>query len=356
VITLAKRLADDWQFDVRIAAVGAGILSIAVAVLLYGLVETPMRSESRPRGRRIAILAGGLAATTAIALTIIGTVHPLADPNGLFDRPVSYGQYFNAGTAAPAAMLRAPRYYDVEFPRAEFSGRNAWKTGGIVRQHGAGDPRVVVLGSSHALMFSGTIDRLCRERGVPVAFFGVDGAPALFQEDMGRFVGGASEATRFNQARLEALRRWKPRAVVCIDRWEIRIQDPERFANDLRALVREVDSWGGEVVFLPQVPALDVRDRVNLREFVSESIASGLGFPAIRPDAGGPSRALAEQIAARMASEGPGLEVINVKRAFTNPDGSVRYLNGRRFLYLDNDHLTEDGAELVRAEFERVLP
>ena len=41
--------------------------------------------------------------------------------------------------------------------------------------------------------------------------------------------------------------------------------------------------------------------------------------------------------------------------AFTLPDGSVRYAEGRRFFYADDDHLAQAGAEEARDRIAGVI-
>lgn len=56
-----------------------------------------------------------------------------------------------------------------------------------------------------------------------------------------------------------------------------------------------------------------------------------------------------------LARRRPGLELLRVDDAFTLPDGSVRYAEGRRFYYADDDHLAQAGAEHVSARLATLL-
>ena len=56
-----------------------------------------------------------------------------------------------------------------------------------------------------------------------------------------------------------------------------------------------------------------------------------------------------------LARRRPGLELLRVDDAFTLPDGSVRYAEGRRFFYADDDHLAQAGAEHVSARLAAAI-
>jgi lysophospholipase L1-like esterase len=281
-------------------------------------------------------------------------MQPVADPEGRFDQPVSYVHFFNAGTMAPAAALRSPRYYDVSFPVADFSGKKRWRQGGIVRQHGPGDPRVVVLGSSHALMYSGVVDRICEALKIPAVFLGVDATPAFFLEDMGSEIGSRADGVHFNAIRSEVIRKWRPPVVVVADRWD-GMADREQFERRLAEMLELVKDAGGRLVFVAQVPVIGVGDSVNLREIASSALRDGQGLPSLLTDERQSIRNDALEIAERISRSEPALIVIRTDDLLMDDGGAIRYLDGRRFRYIDDDHLSEAGADVVRPRLEAAI-
>ena len=51
----------------------------------------------------------------------------------------------------------------------------------------------------------------------------------------------------------------------------------------------------------------------------------------------------------------PSVELLRVDEPFYNEDGSIRFAEGRRFLYADDDHLSDAGAERVRETWRRAI-
>ncbi len=51
----------------------------------------------------------------------------------------------------------------------------------------------------------------------------------------------------------------------------------------------------------------------------------------------------------------PGVELLRVDDAFRLPDGTVRYAEGRKFFYADDDHLSQAGAELVEGRLAAAI-
>ena len=338
------------QFGRRVGAVVGVVLALAA----YRFIEVPMRDDRTPRGRRIRLLGllYGAAATVSVAVAVL--VKPVADPRDRFDPVVSYMSYYDAGPSPIGGRRPSAGTYDIVFTESEFGGRDAWREGGIVREHGACVRTVLVAGDSHALMYSHLIDSLCAERGWRAVFMGVPGT-AMFP------AAGNTEPHRLRQslaiasARDEAIRRWNPAFVFCINRWDARVPGEDEFATQLEALTTLVHDRGGRVVFVGQVPALPFGPRVNLREWASESLEREGTLSPVWPDRGAGARALATSVASRVADRDPRLIVIDPMPVFVQADGSVRYVEGRQFLYTDHNHLSEAGAELVRPIFAAAL-
>ncbi|MBK9964021.1 MAG: hypothetical protein IPP07_03600 [Holophagales bacterium] len=51
----------------------------------------------------------------------------------------------------------------------------------------------------------------------------------------------------------------------------------------------------------------------------------------------------------------PGVELLRVDDAFCLPDGTVRYAEGRKFFYADDDHLSQAGAEVVESRLAAAI-
>ena len=355
IIILARSLAGLYGMgDFAAAALGAPA-GLALGWSAYALLERPLRRRGPGRPWRLAAIAAGFAAAVACCL-VAGSRRLVADPARRFDVVEFYFGHYDAGRNAGLAQAAASvPYYDVHFPPLPSHRDDAWRTGGILHLYGGGAPRVVVLGSSHALMYSKLVDDICRDRRLSVAFLGVGGGtPAFFESIANENLETQAQAREFDDARRRWLRLWRPDSVFVIDRWDIRFERAEKFEDDLHSFLGEVCPVANRVIFVAQVPVLSWGD-INPREYVCWHLSRTGRLPRFPPDSNESLRAQAVASATKEMAEFPGLRVLRADRAFFHADGSVRYSEGRKFFYVDNNHLSAAGAEEVRALFEDAI-
>jgi hypothetical protein len=355
IIIFGKIQADLYGLPQPAGAVAGGLVSLLLAWAAYFGVEKPLRKRGPGRSGRLATIAGGFAVVALGCIFIVVRRAPV-DPHHRFDPPAFSGMLFDAGRAADPGMGAAVRYSDVHFPPVPARPENSWRTGGVIQIHGGARPKVVVLGSSHALMYSRLIDDLCRERNLTAAFLGVDAVtPAFFETTVNRNFASPQEAHEFDEARRKWLREWRPEIVFVIDRWDARVGTAQDFDRRLRSFLREVCPLAGRVYFVAQAPAMKLSRSLNLRAFVTWSLGAQEDLPRLLPDAGEAQRKLSVAIAEAAVPDFPNLRVLRADRPFYNEDNSVRYAAGRKFFYIDGDHLTDDGAEEVRSLLAKAI-
>jgi peptidoglycan/LPS O-acetylase OafA/YrhL len=356
LITLGKSLAISYGKPQIYGAVAGGFVGILLGWVVYVGVEQPLRRRGPGRSWRFAAIAIGFSITATCAVAVMSR-RPVADPDHRFDSLAFFGEQYTAGNAEGANQaIHSTRYYDVYFPPVPLNrSTDLWRSGGVVHLFGGSHPQVVVLGSSHALMYSKVIDDLCREKGISVAFLGVD-ATSVFDEGTTNFnFSSPLEAREFYQARAEWLRKWHPNAVFVIDRWDGKFSTPQGFDKELRSLLTEVSPVAGRIIFVSQVPVVRDGDQANLRELVTWHMKHNNSLPIFYPDSKEPLREQAVSIAEADTASFSNLRVLRVDLPFYKGDGSIRYESGRAFFYADGDHLSEMGAEVVRGLFRSAI-
>jgi peptidoglycan/LPS O-acetylase OafA/YrhL len=356
LITLGKSLAVLYGKPQIYGAVAGGVAGILLGWIVYVGVEQPLRRRGPGRSWRFATIAIGFSITATCAVAVMSR-HSVADPDHRFDPLAFFGEEYTAGNAEGANQtIQSTRYYDVYFPPIPSNrSTDLWRSGGVVHPYGGGQPQVVVLGSSHALMYSKVIDDLCREMGISVAFLGVD-STSVFYEDTTNFnFSSPLESREFYQARAEWLRKWHPNAVFVIDRWDDRFSTPRGFDKELRSFLTEVSPVAGRVIFVSQVPAIRDGDQANLRELATWHMKHDHSLPLFYPDSKEPLRKQAISIAEADTASFSNLRVLRADLPFYRDDGSIQYESGRTFFYADGDHLSEKGAEVVRGLFSSAI-
>lgn len=359
LIVLGRLLAKYHDLPEAGGAVAGGVLSLGAAWAAYRWVETPFRDPDWPRPRRLAWLAVGLAATAALCGSSWRRQAPV-DPLGRFDPMTFSGRLYDCSTPQDPRWSESPRYWGCRIPVPPADRPpEPWRTGGIRPPGDPATPRVVVLGSSHALMYSKLIDDLCRERHLPVAFLGAgNGIPALFVNAGNPLFPGPADGAAFDEARRRWLRDWRPETLFVIDRWDARLgsgptPDLER---DLVAFLEEVCPLTRTVVLVTQVPVLRVGESENLRAWVHWRRGDSEALPRILADDREPARRQSAKILQRMQERFPNVRIVDSASRFQAEDGSVRYAEGRRCFYTDDDHLNDTGAMEVSDLFQRLIP
>lgn len=338
------------------AAAGAGS-SIVVAYLVYKFVEQPLRSRGPGRRWRLAIIAAGF----LIAIVWSGSVahsRSQLDTSRYFDQPEFHGVLYSVGKLdAERQMHNLVGYRDLRIPTLDGRSDDAWRSGGIMHQFGEGGaPQVVVLGSSHAMMYSRVIDEICRKLRLRVAFLCVDATPAFFKATVNDSFPTVRDAREFDASRQRWLRTWRPQAVFAIDRWDLLVDDEQGFGEEFRTFARQVAPLTNRLFFVSQVPVLaGVGDGFNLRELMTMRINQFQSIPSIFPDSEEPKRKRAVAAAEAEMSAVSNLRVLRPDRAFYNQDGSIRWVSGRTVYYLDDDHLTDAGAMVVSGLFQEAI-
>jgi peptidoglycan/LPS O-acetylase OafA/YrhL len=356
LIVIFKQLAVINGQSVRSGALIGAVLSVIISEIAYFTVEKPMRSSlNRPLKRNIILL---LIAILAVSYVSFGTLRrPNADVNDFFDDVSFSGTAYDVSTLSSQPPNKALRYYDVKFlPRST----HTWKDGGLLHLHGSDRPEVVVFGSSHALMYSKVIDDVCEELGVSVAFFTLDGgAPALFDNSNSTSIMGPfptkSEAIEYDELRWRYVKKWNPKCVIVIDRWDLQYTSQKEFSRSMRSFLDKFAPLDTNVVFIAQVPVHKVGELQNLREIVGMKLNVGKRLPILAPDERDRIRKDIASAAERLMDYYPSLLVIRPDRSFYINEGSIRYLDQRKFLYADDDHLSDDGSMFVKSTIKSAI-
>lgn len=355
LIILGKTQANLHGVSEAVGAIAGLLMGILLAWGSYVAIERPLRK--RDSNRRTRLIIGGIGFSAAVVSCIVLVMRtPVYDPGGRFDRPAFFGKLYDAGRGASSrALTTTTRYADTYFPTVPLRDPDMWRAGGIVHSFGGGRPKVVVLGSSHALMYARLIDDLCREQSLSVAFLCVDeGTPAFFESTANPNFPTVAVAREFDEARKRWLKEWRPEVVFVIDRWDAR-DGGEGFEVKLREFLTEVSPLTGRVLFVSQIPVLNTGGDVNLRGLVSWHMRAEKKFPRFEPDSKEELRRKIIASAERATKEFPNLRVLAADQVFQREDGSVRYAEGRTFLYADDNHLTDAGSEQVRGLFQKAM-
>jgi hypothetical protein len=358
-ITLGKFQANLFGFPQDAGAVVGGLIGILLGFAAYIYVEQPLRSKGTGRSWRFAVIGTG-SAIVAICSCVLGFRSPAV--NSSFNTTSLYFGHYDAGRNVGLDQERGIALQDIYLPPLPTRSDDAWRTGGIVHLYGGDHPKVVVLGSSHALMYSHLIDDICREKRLSVAFLGVGhGTPAFFEarDDWEARTNpnfsSSLEAEEFDLARRKWLREWHPEIVFVVDRWDARFRTPLNFDSKLRLFLKEISPLADRIVFVTQVPVVKGGDGINLREYITFCKGTMMGVPILYPDDREPIRMQTVAIAEAAKQNFTNLHILRADLPFKEKNGSIRYSSGKTFFYADSDHLSDLGSAEIRELFQNEI-
>lgn len=315
----------------------AGAIAVFTVVSYFGIETLTRRNRAT-----LPYIVAGYAATLAIAVS-------LAVSSGTYDisrfsPATSHSQFYDLSTGKPgiekpaSGMVRP--LWDVP--------ANAFETHGIIV--GPSDrPDVVVLGDSHGLMWCESIRQTTERLGATTSFFCAVATPPFPRTrllDPSAFTD--EQRRRFDNARKTAIAHWRPTVVVLCARWSIYREDQ---ASDF---VDYLAAHAGHVLLVEQPPENEA-DRRSLAQWLCfRNVMPELGQRLYIAQANAAEHRRGQELVGRLSSRHPNCCVVPIADIYLNHD-KVWALNGREVVYLDGDHLSDQGTPFGAPRIEAAL-
>lgn len=338
VIVLSKldgRVSSLWLLCIPILLLGA---------LSYELVEQPCR-----RNRRLLpVIAGGYAVAICLAFAVAQSNrhHDTSD----FGRPtLSMAVYSFRSPHELGPMAASYEVLDRVRPADEYV------QGGLILGP-EGTPRIVVLGDSHGCMWAPAIRAVTESRGITTSFQTACGIQPFIALPAGRLWPNDSFTTRdkiaFDKARMAWIARWKPDLVIVSALWSASLE------SDAIPLLEFLESHAGHVLLVEQPPVLDLVNRRSVMQWLCyQGVRPRDGvrhyLPASDTEAYERGRSALRNLAKRYRN----VTVMPTYDLYTGgADGhDALVLDGKNVVYMDDDHLTDYGAQLAAPRLEAII-
>ncbi len=332
--------------DLLLGILGIASL-IALSLISYFCVERPFRKSSYGAPIALCIVA------------FLGVYFIAVEPRLIerhyesnYDTPTWYGKYYDlspAGTRQDLDNIIGP----IQTPERQASP-SAYKEGGIIRLRSSEKPRIVLLGDSHGVMWSKMVDEVTEELDLSVSLWSMIGEPVYMStppvEQPGRFLNEI-ERFEYDDGRQLFLREWNPDIVIVATRWEYLDYD---LATDL---FRFLEQHAKNVILLESPPVLENVGNRNLYQYLSflgleppDSPTESQIWESVDFE---DSKASREKIL-RTANSHLNFYFLPTADLFATDQGVV-VSKGRQILYLDDDHLIDDGAFLAEERLKAAI-
>ena len=333
VLVLVKYL-----FAYELSAGSRGLLllaSLLLAVLSWRLIETPFRQRRWLGGRRQIFAFAGIVTAVFCAFSLA------------IDSFQGFPARFSAKALAYSdAHVRLDLQKEITLEQA-LSGQFIE----LGSAPGSQPVSVLLWGDSHAKAVASALDELCQEhsqRGVMAAYGAT--APVLNYVSTHR-ISLREKSPQFAESVIAFIAKQHVQHVVITARWHMYPASAE-FKEGLIQTVRAVMDSGAHVYVLKDVPepGFDV-PRVVTRTALRHGDFETLGLTREQHQQ---TNAALEQTFEQLAQMGA--TVLDPAKIFLNSRGIYGVIKNDKVLYFDTDHLTVEGAALLKPLFSPLFP
>ena len=322
-------------------------LIIAVSVASYYFVE----KTTRHRKKILLPAFVGFAFSGAISSLLIFNflAHDLSDYS-----PVRFeGRRYDVAPVQ-TTWEGNERFRGVQAPMRDKAHQDAYKTTGILKQYGAGGVDVMVLGDSHGLMWAGVLDEIAAELKLNISFFTAAATSPFiglaFDESNKNWT--AEDRLLFDRIRLARIAEWKPKLVLILTRWS------SRSMEQTHDLFRALEEHQCRVLTIEPPPELFFGDNNTLLELGWLKMAPMEGVPQYVRSVTSKDRERYDsgtRLITELEQKYHFFQCIHISDLFLRDNNMVVVLDGNRVLYVDDDHLSHDGALMAKDRIKTAI-
>ena len=348
VIVYAFILNQQRNFELPRYGVVGIILILSAAS--YHFIERPAR-HSKTWAIPVSILTlTSLAASAAICFW------PIHYDLSAFSPVIWNGQLYDTSPMRDEKPLElGDRMFGIITPIRQKSEYPAIAWNGVTKTYGDSDSEVMVLGDSHSLMWSSTIDSICHESGITVSFFGANGTrPSISSppQKVPSQLLTADEKFHFDSARLRTLNSKKLKLVILSARYS-----EYKNGKELEKLLDLITRSGVKCLIIEQPPMMPFGDRNALIYCADNKLMkmSSGNNPFCLPIGEPEKWRRGQSIIESEAKTNPSVDIIEIADIYQNDPQHAVLIEGTRILYIDDDHLSEYGAMKAKVRiYERI--
>jgi peptidoglycan/LPS O-acetylase OafA/YrhL len=316
-----------------------GAISV-LSILSYYLIEKPARQARYTVP--IALIALGLTAAAAVCMARLNRIY---DTSG-FEVPDVYVRAYDCNPTAPPLDRT---WVGMNVPPT-LAGSRAFADGGV--RVGVGDPQVVLLGDSHGTFWAPVINQCVTRLDVPAALWVMGGVDPFFSvpaiKRAAPWYVSQADVLEYDTARIRLLKQWRPRVVIVAARWSVKSQ------QSVETFVDHIVGLADHVLLIEQPPELTIGNRNALQYLCFKGYRPEDGIRHYADTANGANVLRGRDVLHKIAASHPNCSVVPIFDLY-DKDGQTLALDGRKSVYMDDDHLTYQGASLAQSRIEQAI-
>lgn len=309
------------------------IFIFILSVLSYHFIETYTRKNRRAIPYILFFLVVNLIFSYTLKISKGTTT--------AYSKTEWHGQLYNVQRTEWPEFIRK-RMKGIDTPEDTSIDTDIYTKGGIIKLYGKNTPDIVLFGDSHAIMWSRVIDESAKELNASISFYGADGIPTFFnipvtKKKQGSAFLNAEEMYVFEQAKLNYLKKWKPKIIIISSYWSGQNQ---KLISELMLYIREI---GSKVLLIEDPPVLYFGDKNTPKYLSSIGLAPAMNFKQYVKQGKSAQYKIGLNLIENLSKKYDFIETIHVSDIFLH-DEKVLVIDSYDVLYIDDDHLSYKGS------------
>ncbi len=342
ILVLARQYGLKHNLDINY--IYLSILIFILSVLSYHFIETYTRKNRKAIPYILFFLVVGLFFSYTLKISK-GSTTP-------YSKTEWHGQLYNTQRVVWPDYIKK-RMKGIDSPEDTSIDTNIYAKGGIIKLYGKDTPDIVLLGDSHAIMWSRIIDETAKELKTSISFYGADGTPAFFdipvtKKKQGSAFLNSEEMYVFEQAKLKYIKKWKPKIVMMSSYWSGQNQ------KLVLELIQYIGKIGSNILLIEDPPVLYFGDKNAPQYLSSIGLTPAINFKQYIKQGNAEQYMVGRNFIKNISEKYNFVETIPISDIFLH-DGKVLVIDSYDVLYIDDDHLSYKGSLKAKNRILKML-
>jgi peptidoglycan/LPS O-acetylase OafA/YrhL len=190
--------------------------------------------------------------------------------NSKYNHQIYYSKYYNAVPKQKPLDTLSPFFNNIRLPKRLQNVNDAYKKEGIIAHKKYGEPKIILLGDSHGVMWAKLLNEISDEFKVTFSCYATGGNKPFFNIDNVDLQEKTRDFTKtqrveYAKSILKNIEKWQPKIVVLVCRWG---NPSEKIKLQLNELLQYLEKRNINVLLFTQPPVLTfIDDRINTAQY-----------------------------------------------------------------------------------------
>jgi peptidoglycan/LPS O-acetylase OafA/YrhL len=325
------------------------IITILFSIISYYLIERNTR-KSKHTLKLVIILI-----ISAVSLTIYYKSDNFKIYyNSKYNQVKCYSKYYDISPTQSKFVKNNPLIYNVILPKRKQIYKNAFKQEGIITIENGVNPKLILFGDSHGVMWANVINEICDSLKISRSFYTSTAIKPFFNlQNLDKQEGNKfyTQKERIDYAKsvVKNIKKWKPEIIVIACRW-----DGNKCQKQLSIFLNYLKSKSIKVIIFNQPPVLEF--------MVNNSASQYFTFLGLNPVKGfnyikitnNEKTKLGNNYIKTLQKKYNNLDIYDVYSNMIKDDKMI-VSRDKEIFYFDDDHLSDEGTKFHKQKIIKLL-